>query len=73
VPFLQALPHAPQCWLLVCVLTHWSPQGTAGALHVVTHMPSLHISPASHVLPHSPQWVDVLSGTHGDVAPPQRA
>jgi hypothetical protein len=74
VPPVQAVLQPPQCALLVCVFTQASPHWTAGAVHIDMHMPPLpHISPGSQVLSQSPQLAGVLSGTHAEVGPPQRA
>jgi hypothetical protein len=61
-------PEAPQLLEFVSGLTHELPQLTCSALQLATHSPSLHTKPASHALPHSPQFSASLSvSTHASV------
>jgi len=49
----QTLPHAPQFWLLVDVLTQLPEQSVSPVAHL--HMPDEHVVPAVHAIPHVPQ------------------
>ena len=56
VPPSQALPHAPQCWLLLFRSTQTPLPSQSGRSSVQVQTESTHAAPAWQALPQSPQF-----------------